>query len=88
MLHCTLKCLRQVLLRSILAIIILCSVALYSKSFEQLLLRWCIIFRHTYYGISVLLLIPVLKVLCNVALCSKCLKQLLLLCSVALYSKC
>ena len=87
-LHCTLKCLEQVLLRSILAIIILCSVALYSKSFEQLLLRWCIIFRHTYYGISVLLLIPVLKVLCNVALCSKCLKQLLLLCNVALYSKC
>ena len=71
MLHCALKCLKQVLLRSILAIIILCSVALYSKCFKHLLLRWFIVFRHTHYSILVLLSILVIMVVCNVALYSK-----------------
>ena len=75
MLHCTLKCLEQVLLRSILAIIVLCSVALYSKYFKHLLLRWFIIFRHTHYGILVLVSVLVIMVLYNVALYSKYLKQ-------------
>ena len=56
MLHCTLKCLRQVLLSSILAIIVLCSVALYSKRLKRLLLRWFdIVFCRTHYGMLVLL---------------------------------
>ena len=77
MLHCTLKCLEQVLLRSILAIIVLCSVALYSKYFKQLLLRWFIMSRHTHYGILVLLSILFIMVLYNVALYYECLQRLL-----------
>ena len=41
-----------------------------------------------YVSILILLSIVVNVVLCNVALYSKCLKQLLLLCNVALCSKC
>ena len=87
-LHCTVKCLRQVLLRSFLAIIVLCNVALYSKYFKHLLLRWFIIFRLTHYGILVLLSILVVMVLYSVALYFKYLKQYFAIHTVAYWYYC